>query len=131
MTRQVSRVKFGSILSSGCGAGADGMRRLVSQAMTARPSMMKPTVCRPVSPMMKAQPNMVPSSTEMKGAHLDQAVAAEQFVLLEMLRQDRVFDRAEEGRLHAGQEDAEKLQPDEIGEERKGRRAPSRRFRRI
>ena len=38
------------------------------------------------------------------GAGFDQAGAAEHFVLLQMLRQDRVFDRPEEGRVDAHRE---------------------------
>ena len=41
--------------------------------------------------------------------------------MLEMLRQDRIFDRAEEGRLDAGQEHGKELQPDLVGEQAEGR----------
>src|SRR5262249_49754948 len=36
---------------------------------------------------------------------------------LEMLRQDRIFDRAEKGRLNAGQEHGQELQPYLVGEQ--------------
>ena len=42
------------------------------------------------------------------GAGLDQAGAAEHFVLLQMLRQDRIFDRPEEGRMDAHREQGER-----------------------
>ena len=44
------------------------------------------------------------------GSRLDQAGAAEHFVGLQMLRQDRIFDRAEEGRVDAHREQGEQQQ---------------------
>ena len=120
MTRQVSRAKFGSILSSGCGAGADG------NAAAGQPGddgQAHHDEADRVAAGLADDEGAAEHGAEQhryEGAHLDKAVAAEQFVLLEMLRQDRIFDRAEKGRLHAGQEDAEELQPDLIGEEREG-----------
>ena len=39
-----------------------------------------------------------------EGSTLDQTVTADQFILGEVLRQDRVFDRAEQRRVQAEQE---------------------------
>ena len=46
------------------------------------------------------------------GPGLDQSGPGEHLFLFEMLRQDRVFDRPEEGRLHPGQEQREQQQRD-------------------
>ena len=45
-----------------------------------------------------------------EGAHLDDAVAADQFIFVQMLWQVGVFDRAEQGRMHAHQEHADEQQ---------------------
>ena len=45
-----------------------------------------------------------------EGAHLDQAVAADEFVVLQVLRQDRVLDRAEQRRVHAQQRQRDEQQ---------------------
>ncbi len=44
--------------------------------------------------------------------HFHHAIAAEQFCLGQILRQHRIFDRAEKRRLRTRQENAQKLQPD-------------------
>ena len=114
------------------GLGRRGWRdaAAVSQAMTARPIMTTLTAWRPVSPMDEEAAEHGAEQDRQEGAHLDEAIAAEKLVLLEMLRQDRIFDRAEEGRLDAGQEDAEELQPDLIGEQDEGGERHRRRSRR-
>jgi hypothetical protein len=43
-----------------------------------------------------------------EGAGLDQRVAADQFLALQVLRQDRVLDRAEQRRVQAEQEQPER-----------------------
>src|SRR5262245_41587826 len=55
-----------------------------------------------------------------EGAHLDETVAAKKLVAFEMLRQDRIFDWAEKGRLDASQEDRQELQPHLVGEQADG-----------
>ena len=58
------------------------------------------------------------------GAGLDQAGAAEHFVLVQMLRQDRIFDRPEEGRVDAHREHRGEHQRD-VGEHDARRRRRS------
>ena len=53
------------------------------------------------------------------GAGFDQAGAAEHFILLQVLRQDRIFDRPEEGRVHAHREHRDEHQRD-AGEQQTG-----------
>jgi hypothetical protein len=48
------------------------------------------------------------------GARLDQAGSGEHFVLSEMLRQDRVFDRAEEGGVYAHREQGDEHERDAV-----------------
>ena len=54
------------------------------------------------------------------GPRLDQAGAAEHFVLVQMLRQDRIFDRPEEGRVDAHREQRGEQQRDVV-EQQAGR----------
>ena len=47
-----------------------------------------------------------------RGAHFNQAIAADEFFCLEGLRQDRVLDRTKYGRVQPHQEQHDKQQPD-------------------
>ena len=55
------------------------------------------------------------------GAHFHQAVTACEFFRRQHLRQDGVFDRAEQGGLHTGQKQAEQQQRGQAVNEAKGR----------
>ena len=57
------------------------------------------------------------------GAHFHQAVAAGEFFRCQHLRQDGIFDRAEQGGLHTGQEQAEQQQRGQAVDEAEGRQA--------
>ena len=86
-----------------CAAGgAGGTCRPVRNPRTAMPTVVAAAIVR--RGRKHARENCPAEDGEI-GASLHQAGAAEHFVLAQMLRQDGVFDRPEEGRVHAHGED--------------------------
>src|SRR3546814_14410527 len=55
---------------------------------------------------------LFPYTTLFRSARLDQPGALEHFVAFQVLRQDRIVDRPEEGRVHAHREEREHHQRD-------------------
>ena len=67
--------------------------------MTDRPIITMDTLTRPAPCEHEKAAEHGAEQHREERSHLDEAVAAEEFVLFQMLRQDRIFERAEEGGL--------------------------------
>ena len=116
--RQVSVKRFQLILSSGATAGVSGIRRLASQPVTAMTIVSAAAHAVPAGLTATTRPAGDCSEQDRdEGPHLDHAVAAGELFGFQVLRQDRILDRAEQRRMDPQQRERDEQQRDAAHQE--------------